>query len=69
MTEESAYRVYRLGSTGRISTGDWIEAEDEKDARRQAQALCADGTTRVELWQGRRFVATLECQPDKRAQA
>ena len=58
------YRVYRLNPAGAITSGDWIEADDELQARAWAQAFCDRGTPNVELWLGARRVATLPCRED-----
>jgi hypothetical protein len=55
------YRVYRLDPAGHIMSGDWIEADNEPQARAEAEALCDEGSPRVELWQGTRRVAVLPC--------
>lgn len=55
------YRIYRLNTEGSIVSGDWIEADDEQQARSEALAFCAIGTPTVELWQGTRQVAVLDC--------
>jgi hypothetical protein len=55
------YRVYKLDPAGRIMSGAWIEAEDEPQARAEAQALCDQASPHVELWQGTRKVAVLPC--------
>ena len=61
-----AYRAYRVASSGRITAGEWLQALHDDDARRQAQDLCDAETPKVEVWQGGRFVATLDCEPPKR---
>lgn len=55
------YRVYKLNAAGGIVSGDWIEADDEPDACRQAQDLCGPGVPGVELWQGARLVGRYDC--------
>jgi hypothetical protein len=59
-----SYRVYRLNPAGAIVSGEWIEADDEQDARRRAHALCGDGTPGVELWQGARKLAVFPCRDE-----
>lgn len=61
------YRVYRLNPAGAIVAGDWIEAEDEPQARTQAETYCDGGAGAVELWQGTRKLAVLPCRPDSEA--
>jgi hypothetical protein len=57
------YRAYLLDTRGKIVWGDWIEADDEQDARRKAQELCSEGKPVVELWEGKRMVGDVECGP------
>jgi hypothetical protein len=59
------YRIYRLNPAGTIVSGDWIEADDEQQARIEALAFCAVGTPTVELWQGTRQLAVLACEDPK----
>lgn len=47
-----AYRLYRLDGAGKIATADWIDAEADDDALRQARE--AGGN--FELWQRRRLI-------------
>jgi hypothetical protein len=56
------YRVYRLNSADRIVAGDWIDAADDADAVRQAQAMCDAATPFVEVWQRHRKVARVSCE-------
>lgn len=49
-----SYRLYRLDGAGRISAAEWIEADDDADARLKAQADSPSG--QYELWQRRRLV-------------
>lgn len=49
-----SYRLYRLDGTGKIATADWIEADDDEDARNQARERM-DGS-RYEMWQRNRLV-------------
>ena len=55
------YRVYKLNSAGRIVSGEWIEADSERQAIDRAETLCGDGVPQIELWQGARRVAILPC--------
>src|SRR5262245_49656978 len=59
---EVHYRVYKLNPAGGIVSGDWIEADDEADARAQAEAQCGRGVPTVELWHGARLVGRFACQ-------
>lgn len=49
-----SYRFYRLDGTGRINAAEWIEADDDDDARLKARAESPTG--HYELWQRRRLV-------------
>lgn len=61
------YRVYKLNPAGRIASGDWIEADNEDQARAMAHAFCDEATPQVELWQGARRLAVLPCSDDRAA--
>ena len=61
------YRVYKLSRSGRIMSGEWIEAPDDSAARARAHAMCDAATPNVELWQGARRVATIPCDDDAAA--
>jgi hypothetical protein len=52
------YRLYCLDGLGHISLADWIEAEDDVDAVKQARKM-KDGALRCEVWHGKRLVARL----------
>lgn len=60
----SSYRVYKLNPAGRIVSGDWVEAIDDRTASEAAYAMCDEATPSVELWQGTRRVAVLSCHDD-----
>jgi len=49
-----AYRLYRLDGAGKITNAEWIEADADEDAVRQAHVT--DGA-RFELWERDRLVA------------
>jgi hypothetical protein len=49
-----AYRLYRLDGVGKIASADWIEADADEAALREARSR-VDGH-RVELWDGKRLV-------------
>jgi hypothetical protein len=55
------YRAYLLDTKGKIVWGDWLEADNEQDARDKARELCSEGQPTVELWQGPRMVDDVEC--------
>lgn len=65
--ETATYRIYTVAKSGKIIDGQWLEAEGDEDARRKAQERCDAATPRVEVWQGGRFVATLEWESARRA--
>jgi hypothetical protein len=48
------YRLYRLDGAGRISTADWVDADDDDEARAKAVAQCPSGS--FELWHRKRLV-------------
>lgn len=50
-----AYRFYRLDGAGKISTGDWIAADD--DAQAMAYARDRAEGDRFELWDRNRLVS------------
>lgn len=56
-----SYRLYRLDGAGKIIGADWIDAEDDEQAIREASTL-VDGA-RYELWDRRRLVT----RPPRRA--
>ena len=49
-----AYRLYRLDGAGKIIGADWVEAEDDNAALREADARTSGG--KYELWQRARRV-------------
>ena len=58
------YRLYRLDGAGRIAAAEWLEADDDADARERAAQRC-DGSGAVELWARNRLVARIDPpQPD-----
>lgn len=56
------YRAYVLDPAGKITWGDWIEAADQREAEAKAKQMCDAGSPTVELWQGARRLAELECE-------
>ena len=54
-----SYRLYCLDSDGQISFAEYIEAEDDGDAVRQARSL-KRAARKCEVWQGNRLVASLD---------
>jgi hypothetical protein len=55
------YRVYCLDQARRINFADWITAETDEEAVRQAHALKHHAML-CEIWQDKRLVATLSAQ-------
>jgi hypothetical protein len=55
------YRLYCLDARGQISMAEWIDAADDQDAIRQAQAL-KQNAQKCEVWDGNRLVARLDWQ-------
>jgi hypothetical protein len=53
-----AYRLYRLDGAGKIVSADWIEADADAEAARQAQELM--NGHRFELWQRNRLLIPAE---------
>lgn len=62
-----SYRAYRLNVSGRIVSGDWIEAASDDEATSKAHAFCNHETPTVELWEGARLVARLPCEDEAAA--
>ena len=58
------FRAYLLNTEGRITWGDWIEADTESEALEKAKALCREGVPTVEVWQGTRKVGEDHCHPE-----
>ena len=54
----SKYRLYCLDGSGHISLAEWLDAETDEDAIRQAQFL-NQGARKCEVWDGTRLVALL----------
>lgn len=50
-----AYRIYIVGSDGRLQLGQAFEAADDQAAAARAEALATAGQT-AELWEGGRMV-------------
>jgi hypothetical protein len=49
-----AYRLYRLDGAGKISSADWIAAEADDEALRQAEVMARGAS--FELWDRKRLV-------------
>lgn len=56
------FRAYTLSPTGKITSGQWMEAADLEEARRMARDLCAVEHAVVELWQGAARLARVDCR-------
>ena len=66
------FRAYILDRAGKITWGEWIEADSREEAEAKAKALCDKGHPTVELWKGAERVAELPCdepEPPRRATA
>ena len=55
------FRAYLLDKRGRIVWGDWLEAADLAEAKEKAGQLCREGAPTVEIWEGPRHLADLDC--------
>ena len=55
------YRFYRLDGAGRIGFGEWLEAEDDREALAKAREL-SEGGLKCEVWEGRRLVGSLSSE-------
>jgi hypothetical protein len=51
------FRLYRLDGSGKISTAEWLTADDDAHAERLARELQA--LTSVELWDRNRLIARI----------
>ena len=60
----TAYRAYRLDDRHRITSGEWLEARSDAEAKAQAAELCEDGVTAIELWQAQNKIDEIDCPPD-----
>ena len=58
------FRAYLLNPAGRITWGEWIEADTLAEAEAKARQLCTAGTPTVELWEGRERLSDVPCDPD-----
>ena len=57
-----AYRLYHFDRDDRIIRGEWIEAQNDKDALAQAGSRKRPMlSTRCELWKRMRLVSAVEC--------
>jgi hypothetical protein len=52
----SDYRVYCYDGADKVWAADWIQAADDVAAVQSAQ--CISEAMKLEVWQGRRFVAS-----------
>jgi hypothetical protein len=50
------YRVYRLDALDRVASADYLQAADDDEACRLAQATCDGVNPAAEIWQGKRLV-------------
>ena len=56
-----SYRLYRLDGAGKISSAEWLHAEDDGHACERALERAEGG--HYELWDRNRLVARLPNQP------
>jgi hypothetical protein len=56
------FRAYTINKAGKITSGDWLEAENIEEARNKAHELCDDGHPVVELWHGPRKLDEVLCE-------
>lgn len=54
----AGYRLYGLDGVNKVSSGDWVEADDDQAAIETAKERHRG--YECELWQGRRLVARLD---------
>jgi hypothetical protein len=55
--------MYRLDGAGKIAAADWIEAEDDAGATRQAQEQASSSGGVYELWERNRLVERNRAPP------
>jgi hypothetical protein len=60
----ATYRAYHLDDSHRIVDGRWLDAPNDDAAVDQAQELCEEGATAIELWQSTRLVEEIDCEAD-----
>jgi hypothetical protein len=53
-----SYRLYRLDGAGKITSAEWLEADDDDHAEREVRQRAPDGT--YEVWQRNRLVARID---------
>jgi hypothetical protein len=58
----ASYRLYGLDGVSKVASGEWIEADDDREAIEAARKRFDGG--RCELWQGPRLVARLKRDGD-----
>ena len=51
------YRLYHLDDAGKIERAEWISAEDDADAERQARAIELHSS--IEVWDRHRLVVRI----------
>ena len=59
-----SYRAYRLDNKRRFRTGCWIEAQNDKEARRKAAELCESGTAGIEIWRDSHRIDEIDCSSE-----
>jgi hypothetical protein len=58
------YRYYCLDNTGRISSGEWFDADSDQEAVAMIQLLHPDSI--CEVWSGRTLIGTTAIQERQR---
>ena len=53
----ATYRLYCLDGVGKVASADWIDAESDEEALKEAERLSGGRT--CELWANKRLVARL----------
>ena len=56
------YRAYRLDKKRRFKTGCWIDASNDREARRKAAELCESGTSGIEIWRDSLRIDEIDCE-------
>jgi hypothetical protein len=59
----ASYRLYGLDGVSKVASGEWIEAEGDREAIEAARNRFDGG--HCEIWQGPRLVARLQRTPGR----
>ncbi len=57
----TTYRAYRVDARRHIQSGQWLNADNDAEARDAAAELCDPQTPHIELWQAARLVDEIDC--------